>query len=156
MLVDGHYTTESIFQVNEMGHPPSEGRSAARKIFGHHDFLGLGAMSLSEEVRECTCLPRADSADMTLAQADLVQAERSPQHETSFIILSDLHLDNHKIMMALEEVLSVYENMEDADKPALFVLCGNFRSSPFLYDGEATREYQGDKISEHSDILRIL
>lgn len=47
-------------------------------------------------------------------------------------------------MKALEEVLSVYESMEDADKPSLFVLCGNFRSRPFLYDGEATREYQGE------------
>lgn len=73
VLVDGDYTADSVFRVHEMGHPPSERRSDARwvksscssetlwtdlagssrKVFGHHDFLGLGAMSLSEEVRPC-------------------------------------------------------------------------------------------------------
>lgn len=32
VLVDGDYTSESVFKVNEMGHPPSERRSAARCV----------------------------------------------------------------------------------------------------------------------------
>lgn len=80
---------------------------------------------------------------LPVQQEELIHAERLPQHETSFIVLSDIHLDNHKIMIALEKLLSAYEDMEDAEKPSLFVLCGNFRSRPFLFDGEATREYQG-------------
>ncbi|KAK4057456.1 DNA-directed DNA polymerase epsilon, subunit B [Microbotryomycetes sp. JL221] len=105
VLVDGDYTTESVFKVYEMGHPPSERRSEARK-----------------------------------RQANLVDAEQA--HETSIVVLSDLHLDNHKIVIALQEMLTVYENADDGEKPILFVLCGNFRSRPFLYDGEATKEYQ--------------
>lgn len=30
VLIDGDYTVDSIFKVNEMGHPPSERRAAAR------------------------------------------------------------------------------------------------------------------------------
>lgn len=95
-----------------------------RKIFGHHDFLGLGSISTSEEL-------------------DLTEASRSKQHETSFIIISDLHLDNFKILNAFKSVLNTYEGMEDFEKPSLFVLMGNFRSRPFLFDGGAIREYTG-------------
>ncbi|GAA6004474.1 DNA polymerase epsilon noncatalytic subunit [Rhodotorula paludigena] len=122
VLVDGDYTHESIFKVAEIGHPPSERRDEAMKIHGHHDFLGIGALSAAEE-------------------ADLIAAEQSPAHETSFIVLSDLHLDNAKVLRALRDLLGVYNDMEDKSIPRLFILCGNFRSRPWLFDGEAMREY---------------
>ncbi|TNY17998.1 DNA polymerase alpha/epsilon subunit B-domain-containing protein [Rhodotorula diobovata] len=122
VLVDGDYTHDSIFKVAEIGHPPSERRDEAIKIHGHHDFLGVGALSAAEE-------------------ADLIAAEQAPQHETSFIILSDLHLDNAKVLAALRDVLGVYNDMDEKSIPRLFVLCGNFRSRPWLFDGEAMREY---------------
>lgn len=59
-------------------------------------------------------------------------------------MLSDLHLDNPRVMTALQEVLSAYDAMEDERSvPKLFVLCGNFRSRPWLFNGEAMREYTG-------------
>ncbi|GAA5824774.1 hypothetical protein JCM11251_005335 [Rhodosporidiobolus azoricus] len=122
VLIDGDYTHESIFKVGEIGHPPSERRDEAMKIFGHHDFLGIGALSAAEE-------------------ADMIIAEQSPAHETSFIVLSDLHLDNAKVLQALRDVLTVYNDMEEKSIPKLFILCGNFRSRPWLFDGEAMREY---------------
>ncbi|KDE08141.1 hypothetical protein MVLG_01622 [Microbotryum lychnidis-dioicae p1A1 Lamole] len=133
VLLDGDYTLQSTFKVSEMGHPPCERREEAMKLYGHHDFLGLGAISKEEE-------------------ADFVKSERSPQHETSFIVLSDLHLDNIKIMNAFKTVLAAYEDMDDADKPSLFILCGNFRSRPFLFDGEATRDYQ-DLFTDLANVL---
>ncbi|GAA5849550.1 hypothetical protein JCM9279_007266 [Rhodotorula babjevae] len=122
VLVDGDYTHDSIFKVAEIGHPPSERRDEAMKIHGHHDFLGVGALSAAEE-------------------AELIAAEQAPQHETSFIILSDLHLDNAKVLAALRDVLGAYNDMDAGSIPRLFVLCGNFRSRPWLFDGEAMREY---------------
>ncbi|BGP27219.1 DNA-directed DNA polymerase epsilon, subunit B [Rhodotorula toruloides] len=122
VLIDGDYTLDSIFKVAEIGHPPSERRDEAMNIHGHHDFLGIGALSASEEV-------------------DLILAEQSPLHETSFIILSDLHLDSPKVMAGLQQVLQVYDQMEEKEIPKLFVLCGNFRSRPWLFDGEAMRDY---------------
>ncbi|BGP19527.1 hypothetical protein JCM10213_000126 [Rhodosporidiobolus nylandii] len=122
VLVDGDYTHDSVFKVAEIGHPPSERRDEAMKIYGHHDFLGVGALSAAEE-------------------ADMIVAEQSPAHETSFIVLSDLHLDNAKILQALRDVLTVYNDMDEQSIPKLFILCGNFRSRPWLFDGEAMREY---------------
>lgn len=104
--------------------PDEHRRRSHRKIHGHHDFLGVGALSAAEE-------------------ADLIAAEQAPQHETSFIILSDLHLDNAKVLAALRDVLGVYNDMDEKSIPRLFVLCGNFRSRPWLFDGEAMREYTG-------------
>lgn len=34
--------------------------------------------------------------------------------------------------------------MDEVTPPGLFVFCGNFRSRPFLFNGEAVREYQGE------------
>jgi len=102
----------------------SRNLTSRRKIHGHHDFLGVGALSAAEE-------------------AELIAAEQAPQHETSFIILSDLHLDNAKVLAALRDVLGAYNDMEPRSIPRLFVLCGNFRSRPWLFDGEAMREYSG-------------
>ncbi|GAA5887987.1 hypothetical protein JCM16303_005226 [Sporobolomyces ruberrimus] len=133
VLVDGDYTYESIFRVAEMGHPPSERRDEAMKIHGHHDFLGVGALSAAEE-------------------ADLIQAEQSPAHATSFIVLSDLHLDNSKTLAALKDVLGVYDGMAEKEIPRLFVMCGNFRSRPWLADGENIREYT-DLFSQLANLL---
>lgn len=82
-------------------------------------------------------------------QRDLIKAERAPEHNTSFVVLSDLHLDNPKILTALRSVLSVYEDMAGKG-PSLFILCGNFRSRPFLFDGDAMREYTGLSSSRSS------
>ncbi|GAA5982326.1 hypothetical protein JCM5350_006145 [Sporobolomyces pararoseus] len=133
VLIDGDYTHDSIFKVAEMGHPPSERRDQAMKIHGHHDLLGVGALSATEE-------------------ADLIQAEQSPNHATSFIILSDLHLDNAKIVTALRSMLGVYDEMEEQEIPKLFILCGNFRSRPWLADGENIREYS-DLFSQFATLL---
>lgn len=83
-------------------------------------------------------------------QADLIAAEQSPNHETSFILLSDLHLDNPRVVTALREVLSVYNDMDEKSVPKLFVLCGNFRSRPWLFNGDAMREYTGKPVSRPS------
>ena len=41
-------------------------------------------------------------------------------------------------------------DVDEVTPPGLFVFCGNFRSRPFLFNGEAVREYQG----ELDDLLR--
>jgi len=46
-------------------------------------------------------------------------------------------------MNALRSMLGVYDDMDEKTIPRLFVLCGNFRSRPWLADGENIREYTG-------------
>lgn len=95
-------------------------------------------------MRSLPTLPSSSPLIRLLPQADLILAEQSPSHETSFIILSDLHLDSPKVMSGLQQLLQVYDQMEEKEIPKLFVLCGNFRSRPWLFDGEAMREYTGE------------
>lgn len=38
--------------------------------------------------------------------------------------------------------------VEEVTPPGLLVFCGNFRSRPFLFDGEAVREYQGEWVKD--------
>ncbi|GAA5853296.1 hypothetical protein JCM8547_000275 [Rhodosporidiobolus lusitaniae] len=125
-MEDGEFYLEDLddkVKLNLSQATPESGLfTEGSKIYGHHDFLGIGALSAAEE-------------------ADMIAAEQSPAHETSFIILSDLHLDSAKVLDALRDVLGVYDQMEEKSIPKLFVLCGNFRSRPWLFDGEAMREY---------------
>ncbi|KAL8292520.1 hypothetical protein RQP46_001132 [Phenoliferia psychrophenolica] len=123
VLVDGDYTLDSVFKVNELGQPPSEPRENALKIFGNVDFLGVGALDETERKKR-------------------LASERAPSNETSFAIFSDVHLDNSRTMEKLATVLEVYENMDPHDSPSLFVFFGNFRSRPFLFDGQSSREYE--------------
>lgn len=173
VLVDGDFGYDSVFKVAEIGHPPSERRDEAmyvrapgslehgrdfltttscRKIHGHHDFLGVGVVSAAEEVHIPSLVSSGghrvgtDPEFRVILQADLIAAEQSPNHETSFILLSDLHLDNPRVMNALGEVLSAYNDMDENSVPKLFVLCGNFRSRPWLFNGEAMRDYTGKSL----------
>ena len=57
-------------------------------------------------------------------------------------------------MAALGKLLSAYEGMDDSEKPSLFVLCGNFRSRPFLFDGESTRDYQGEPMRREEAVTK--
>jgi hypothetical protein len=80
VLVEGEYTIEETVRVLAMGHPPSEKREIARfvvcppktrrnsshraeplarALHGHVDFLGTGALSLKEEVRQSEAFVRA-------------------------------------------------------------------------------------------------
>lgn len=120
-LLDGMFTKESIFQVFEIGHPPSEKREISRSIYGHVDFLGTGALTLTEE-------------------AKLWESEKKGQAD-SFLIFSDLHLDSPKDLSNFRNVLQVYETQLDPP-PSLCILCGNFSSRPVsLSDGKGLKEY---------------
>jgi DNA polymerase epsilon subunit 2 len=50
-------------------------------------------------------------------------------------------------------MLGVYDEMEEKEIPRLFILCGNFRSRPWLADGENIREYTGEYILRGSAFL---
>ena len=51
-MAEGVYTEDSTFLLTALGHPPCETRTLARSIYGHIDFLGKGATTLAEDVRQ--------------------------------------------------------------------------------------------------------
>lgn len=97
--------------------------SPNRAIFGHVDFLGSGALTLTEE-------------------AKLQKSEKL--HPESFLFFSDMYLDSPKHLLNFRKVLQAYEGYEAGLPPALCVLCGNFSSKPInLSDGKSLKQYQG-------------
>ncbi|MBW0490514.1 hypothetical protein O181_030229 [Austropuccinia psidii MF-1] len=126
VLAEGEYKANETFQVLEIGHPPSEQRAVSRKLFGHIDFLGCGAISLAEETR-------------------LKKQERNS--DSQFIIISDVHLDHPKVLINLEQILKGYDNQliesdETMRPPGLWILCGDFCQKPFVCDSTMISMYQ--------------
>jgi len=119
VLVEGEYQSNETFKVLEIGHPPSEQRSATRKLFGNVDFSGAGPLSLTEEAR---------------------LKKREQTSDSQFIVISDFHLDNPGVLVNFEQILQGYQDVliESSNvvrPPALWILCGNFSQKPFTFDG---------------------
>ncbi|KAH8915328.1 DNA polymerase epsilon, subunit B [Atractiella rhizophila] len=121
VLVDGDYTIEGTLKVIEMGHPPSEHREISRGVFGHVDFLGVGAISLSEE--------KALNRSLSL-------------HKAHFVIISDLMLDHPKVLPNFARMLEVYDSMEASQRPAVLVLCGSFCSKEWKGGAQDIVQFQ--------------
>ncbi|GAA93845.1 uncharacterized protein L969DRAFT_84704 [Mixia osmundae IAM 14324] len=118
VLVFGRFTSESIFFVSEITHPPAEGRNVTKTIFGHVDFLGTGALTHTEETR-------------------LLASEKAQPN--AFVVISDLFLNQPKVLLKFRAMLQALVTADAI--PAVFVLCGNFSSIPFLLDGKSTLAY---------------
>lgn len=55
------------------------------------------------------------------------------------MVISDVYLDQPKVLKALRTIFQGY--VEAGVCPAAFVFCGNFCSTPFLFDGQSTTAY---------------
>ncbi|CAO3675892.1 unnamed protein product [Umbelopsis vinacea] len=118
ILVEGVYGDDHIFHVDELGLPPPESREKTTSVFGHIDFLGLPPANVEE-----TILLREEKANANI----------------SFVIISDLWLDQPKIMRAFRQVLEGYSR---SIVPLAFILLGNFVSQPLLFSGTESAKYK--------------
>eukprot|EP00794_Sanderia_malayensis_P000497 gene497-1143_t len=107
VLAEGNYD-DSIFKITAIGFPPPEQASVTRSHFGNINFFG-GPSS--------TCVAVSDK---------LKQIENENQ-DAMFVFLSDVWLDQPKVLARLRILFGGYSEMP----PALFVLCGNFCSKPY-------------------------
>ncbi|KAG7609998.1 unnamed protein product [Arabidopsis thaliana] len=108
ILAEGEMQVNGIFQVITCGFPPLEDRDKTLKAHSEYDFFGGGTLTKEE----------------TIKLADL---ERQAVNDT-FVILSDIWLDDEEVMRKLETVLDGFESVETV--PSLFVFMGNFCSRP--------------------------
>ncbi|CAL9231124.1 unnamed protein product [Arabidopsis halleri] len=97
-----------IFQVITCGFPPLEDRDKTLKAHSEYDFFGGGTQTKEETIR-------------------LADLERQAVSDT-FVILSDIWLDDEEVIRKLETVLDGFESVETV--PSLFVFMGNFCSRP--------------------------
>ncbi|KAK0521797.1 DNA-directed DNA polymerase epsilon, subunit B [Tilletia horrida] len=118
-LVEGEYTEQERIRVSALGHPPSESRTDAKRLCGHVDFLGTGAISLEDEA--------------------ILRTHEQAHEDLNFVVISDVHLDQAKTLTNLRAMMQGYV---DADFiPMAFVLCGDFCSTT-VSGSEMVAKYQ--------------
>ncbi|GJJ75667.1 DNA polymerase epsilon subunit 2 [Entomortierella parvispora] len=118
VLVEGQYTDDNVIIVETIGLPPPELREESKKVFGNIDFLGAPKEMRSEE------------------QLKVISEE---YEDISFVILSDVWLDQPKTFATLRTIFEGYSN---STLPLAFILCGNFKSNPFLFNGLESGQYR--------------
>ncbi|KAG0218106.1 DNA-directed DNA polymerase epsilon, subunit B [Mortierella sp. NVP41] len=118
VLVEGMYTDDNVIIVETIGLPPPELREETKKVFGNIDFLGAPRELRSEE------------------QLKVIAQE---YEDISFVILSDIWLDQPKTFATLRTIFEGYSN---STLPLAFIMCGSFKSQPFLYNGLESGQYR--------------
>ncbi|KXS14233.1 Pole2 protein [Gonapodya prolifera JEL478] len=109
VLVEGYWTGE-VLRVETVGMPPGEGRAESDKSYKNIDFFGGPKSTESPE--------RLLFLEKRLA-------------EIHFVILSDLWLDQPKVLSHFRTLLSAYST-PDFTPPLAFLLCGPYSSRPYL------------------------
>ncbi|KAI0773465.1 epsilon DNA polymerase [Irpex lacteus] len=120
-LIEGDYTEDATLLVIAIGHPPCESREAAKSIFGHVDFLGCGARTVTEDAHLATRL-----------LTDLPH--------TRLFVLSDVWLDRPETLVGLKKM---FDHCVETDFiPHVVVLCGNFSERGVGLGARDLRRYQ--------------
>ncbi|KAF9903217.1 DNA-directed DNA polymerase epsilon, subunit B [Linnemannia zychae] len=118
VLVEGQYTDDNVIIVETIGLPPPELRDETKKVFGNIDFLGAPKEMRSEE------------------QLKVIAQE---YEDISFVILADIWLDQPKTFATLRTIFEGYSN---STLPLAFIMCGSFKSQPFLFNGLESGQYR--------------
>ena len=120
VLVEGTYTHGETLRVLAIGHPPSESREEAQRLFGHVDFCGTGPLPAKS-------IPA-------------LRAYESQYSDRCISVFSDVHLDHERSIAQLHAILQGYDRAGFI--PFALVLCGNFCSSVAETDGEQFERYK--------------
>lgn len=107
VLAEGIYD-DKVFHVDAIGLPPLESASESRSYFGNVNFFGG---------------PSSSCAKSSIK----LQAMMSEQEDATLIFISDINLDNPKVMEKLSTLFTGYAE----DPPTAFVFMGNFSSKPY-------------------------
>ncbi|XP_005094411.1 DNA polymerase epsilon subunit 2 [Aplysia californica] len=105
VLAEGWYE-DSVFHIEAFGLPPPELAETTRSYFGNINFFG------------------GPSSIQVKASARLAQIE-ADNTDAMFVLLSDVWLDNSRIMEKLDLMFKGYADYP----PTAFIFCGNFLSS---------------------------
>ncbi|EQC30298.1 hypothetical protein SDRG_11875 [Saprolegnia diclina VS20] len=116
VIVEGQ-VRDDVFYVESMGGPPPEFRLDSLGILGGLDPLGI---------------------EVSSQQLTQIRALEAQDELASFVILSDVHLDDPQVMKRLEILFEGYAPF----CPTLFVLMGNFTSTPVGQDAMSIADFK--------------
>ncbi|KAJ0409321.1 hypothetical protein ATCC90586_000558 [Pythium insidiosum] len=104
VLVEGE-VLDDVLHVHTMGFPPPETKEESMLVLGGVDPLGV---------------------EVSAQQLEQIRALEATDHHATFIVLSDVHLDDPQVMQHLDLLFQGLESV----LPSLFVLMGDFLSTP--------------------------
>lgn len=110
VLAEGVYE-DKVFHINAIGFPPPETSAETRSYFGNVNFFGGPS-------------PICAKASVKL------QAMNREHQDAMFVFLSDVFLDDQKVM---DKLSTLFLGYSDAP-PTCFVFMGNFSSTPYGSD----------------------
>ncbi|CAO3616529.1 unnamed protein product [Cunninghamella blakesleeana] len=129
VVINGSYHGEYIFHVNSISLPPTESREITDSLFSHVDFNGL---------------PKSLVSNIRLNEYE------NENNNIFFVILSDVFLDQPKVINGLRAIFHRYETSDQL--PFGFVLIGNFSSQNQTYMGLQSDKYTSN-FSALADII---
>ena len=121
VLVEGE-VIDGLLYARKIGHPPSEERDESLEVIGYQSSDIFGAIGSSTQ------------------REQLAKQEIEVGLDSMFVVLSDVHLDQSKVMEKLEILFDGYQNI---DPLPIFVFMGNFTSSPLAYAKGGAKQFMG-------------
>uniref|UniRef100_A0AAV1UIC8 DNA polymerase epsilon subunit n=1 Tax=Peronospora matthiolae TaxID=2874970 RepID=A0AAV1UIC8_9STRA len=103
VLVEGQ-VMDDVLHVQSMGFPPPETKEASMDVLGGIDPLGV---------------------EVSMQQREQMKTLEASDHHATFIVLSDVHLDDPNVTTKLDELFQGLESVQ----PTLFILMGDFMSA---------------------------
>jgi len=116
VLAEGWYE-DSVFHIDGFGLPPPECAAITRNYFGNINFFG------------------GPSAVQVKSSEKLAKIEKQNE-DAMFVILSDVWLDNPRVMEKLNQLFLGYKDFP----PTAFIICGNFLSAAKVLSHAKTLE----------------
>ena len=107
VLAEGLYN-DDVFQVEGIGFPPIESSSETRKYYGSVNFFG-------------------GPSSVCASSSIKLQAMLEQNKDAMVVFISDLFLDDKKVMEKLSQLFTGYSEFP----PVAFFLMGNFSSKPY-------------------------
>ncbi|KAH7476908.1 DNA polymerase epsilon subunit 2 [Phytophthora ramorum] len=103
VLVEGE-VIDDVLHVQSMGFPPPETKETSLEVLGGIDPLGV---------------------EVSAQQREQIRTLEASDHHATFIVLSDVHLDDPQVMSKLDELFQGLDSVQ----PTLFILMGDFMST---------------------------
>ena len=126
VLAEGVYE-DKIFHVSAVGFPPPEAASSTRNYFGNVNFFG-------------------GPSPVCAKSSEKLQAMQAQNEDTMFVFLSDLFLDDPRVMEKLGTLFSGYSEAP----PTAFVFMGDFSSTPY---GPLTNQKLRENFKKLADLI---
>ena len=144
VVAEGTLTPRQTLKLQAIGMPASEARSVTEWVVlcrpcSTGSTLTLASLVYSKSFKLVDFFGAPPSIH---THSDLLRME-SALEDVFFVILSDVWLDQPKVLLKLRGLFEGFSN-PGSIRPFAFILIGNFGSAPYLLNGRRSAGYRGE------------